>query len=70
MKLIVDIPKDVKGIIDRKGTNENVTETLWQAVKNGIPLEDIKAEIENLPTRYCDLDYNLAVEDVLQILGE
>lgn len=38
MKLIIDISEDVKGIIDRKGTNENVTETLWQAVKNGIPL--------------------------------
>ena len=38
MKFIIDIPEEVKAIIDRKGTNEFVDETLWQAVKNGIPL--------------------------------
>ena len=46
MKRIIDIHKDIKDIIDRNGTNENVTETLWQAVKNGIPLEDIVSRIE------------------------
>lgn len=46
MKLIVDIPKDAKGIIDRKGTNEHIVETIWEAVKNGIPLEDIVSRIE------------------------
>ena len=40
MKLVIDIPEDVKGIIDRKGTNEIVVETIWKAVKNGIPLEE------------------------------
>ena len=41
MKFVIDIPKEVKGIIDRKGTNEIVVETIWEAVKNGIPLEEI-----------------------------
>ena len=35
MKMVIEIPNDVKAIIDRKGTNEIVAETLWQAVKNG-----------------------------------
>lgn len=38
MKMVIEIPEDVKAIIDRKGTNETVAETLWQAVKNGIQL--------------------------------
>lgn len=35
MQIVIDIPEDVKAVIDRKGTNETVAETLWQAVKNG-----------------------------------
>ena len=35
MQIVIDIPEDVKAVIDRKGTNEIVAETLWQAVKNG-----------------------------------
>lgn len=38
MKIVIDITEDVKAVIDRKGTNETVAETLWQAVKNGTPL--------------------------------
>lgn len=38
MKLMIDIPKDVKAVIDRNGTNEVVAEIIWQAVKNGTPL--------------------------------
>ena len=38
IELVIKIPEDVKGIIDRKGTNEIVVETIWKAVKNGIPL--------------------------------
>ena len=41
MKLIIDIPKDVKAVIDRNGTNEIIAETLWQAVKNGILHETV-----------------------------
>lgn len=40
MKIVVEIPKDVKAVIDRKGTNETVAETLWQAVKNGTQLPE------------------------------
>lgn len=38
MKFVIEIPADVKAVIDRNGTNEIVAETLWQAVKNGTPL--------------------------------
>ena len=40
MQIVIDIPEDVKAIIDRKGTNEIVAETLWQAVKNGKSLPE------------------------------
>lgn len=40
MKMVIEIPNDVKAIIDRKGTNETVAETLWQAVKNGTLLQE------------------------------
>ena len=40
MKMVIEIPEDVKAIIDRKGTNETVAETLWQAVKNGKTLQE------------------------------
>lgn len=40
MQIVIDIPEDVKAVIDRKGTNETVAETLWQAVKNGTQLPE------------------------------
>ena len=46
MRIVIDIPEDVKAVIDRNGTNEVVAETIWQAVKNGIPLDKIRAEIQ------------------------
>lgn len=38
IELVIKIDEEIKAVIDKNGTNENVTETLWQAVKNGIPL--------------------------------
>lgn len=38
MQIVIDIPEEIKSIIDKNGTNEIVTETLWQAIKNGTPL--------------------------------
>ena len=52
MKLIIDIPEEIKAVIDKNGTNEIVAETLWQAVKNGTPLDDLRAEIGRCKTRH------------------
>lgn len=60
MKMVIEIPNDVKAIIDRKGTNEIVAETLWQAVKNG----------KSLPKghgRLIDADMLLAEADELKM---
>ena len=38
MQIVIDIPEEIKAVIDKNGTNEIVTETVWQAVKKGAPL--------------------------------
>lgn len=38
MQIVIDIPEEIKAVIDNNGTNEIVTETVWQAVKKGTPL--------------------------------
>ena len=77
MKLIIDIPeerfnwiKELKGVTDYR-----TTQSLYESVKNGIPLEDIKAEIENLmPTISFDVFGNkfpvYDQKEVLQILDK
>ena len=45
MRLVIEIPEDVKAVIDRNGTNENVAETLWQAIKNGTPLPKVYGDL-------------------------
>ena len=48
MKLIIDIPNHLYNVIKNKEcTNKNV---LTKAVENGIPLDDVTAEIADLPT--------------------
>lgn len=39
MQIVIDIPEEIKAVIDKNGTNEIVTETVWQAVKKGTPLQ-------------------------------
>jgi hypothetical protein len=38
MQIVIDIPEDIKAVIDKNGTNEIVAETVWQAIKKGTPL--------------------------------
>ena len=38
MQIVIDIPEEIKAVIDKNGTNEIVSETVWQAVKKGTPL--------------------------------
>lgn len=70
MKLIIDIDEEIKAVIDKKGTNEIVAETLWQSAKNGIPLDDLRAEIESLIYYWCEVHPKSVIDDVLQIIDK
>lgn len=68
MKLIIDIPEEIKAVIDKNGTNEIVAETLWQAAQNGTPIPDnatngnvIKALFK--PNRVERIDDDVIVEN-------
>ncbi len=45
MKIIIDISKELKQKIDEGYTNQVIINKLWDATRNGIPLDKISAEI-------------------------
>lgn len=53
MKLLIDIPEEIKAVIDKNGTNEIVAETLWQAVKNGTPIPDNATNGNSVINIFC-----------------
>ena len=76
IELVIKIPEEVKAVIDKKGTNEIVIETIWQAVKNGTPLdthdeEIIATTVESIWGKppYTDMLDNLRAE-MLQIIDK
>ena len=73
MKLIIDIPKGTYEAV-RVGTINQVLEyKVWNAIQNGTPLDDVKAEIEQI---YQGIDtishneYENAVEQGKEITYE
>ena len=56
MELIIDIDEELKQKIDEGFTNQVIINKLWDATRNGTPLDKIRAEIE--PTRKMYLDMN------------
>ena len=69
MKLIIDIPKGTYEAV-RVGTINQVLEyKVWNAIKNGTPLDDVKAEIEKeVRNNRCDefadgINYALEIID-------
>lgn len=73
MKLIIDIPKGTYEAV-RVGTINQVLEyKVWNAIKNSTPLDDVKAEIEQI---YQEIDtvlhdeYENAVEQGKEIAYE
>ena len=63
IELVIKISEEIKAVIDKNGTNENVTETLWQATKNGTPLpkghgrlKDIDWIDDNCESHHSDID--------------
>ena len=69
MKLIIDIPNHLYNVIKNKEcTNKNV---LTKAVENGIPLDDVKAEIGQgycMPSNEYDKGRNYGLYMAKQIL--
>ena len=72
MRVIIDIPEETKQAFDKAESNDlkdgyyDHGGIIGKAIKNGIPLDDVKAEITAL--RYGSDTYKYAIDDVLEIL--
>lgn len=67
MKMIIDIPEELKQKIDEGFTNQVIINKLWDAAKNGTLLTEVVAKIKALDTN-CHVVYAVAIDDVLQII--
>ena len=67
MKILIDIPNELKQKIDEGFTNQVIIGKLWDATKNGTPLTEIRREIMALNSD-CNVVYAIAIDDVLQII--
>ena len=62
VKLIIEIPKPMYENVQ----NGTYCGTLYKELKNGTPLDDVKAEMTAL--RYGSDTYKHAIDDVIEIL--
>ena len=76
MKLIIDIPdniydaiKKVQRIISGQRSGKTLLQILVNSVENGIPLDDVKAEInKNIINEYTGQnEYEIALSDGLEL---
>ena len=67
MKLIIDIPQDVIAYVKETYKGNDV---LYCAIKYGIPLDDVKTEINNLPRCWKSEDYEDAIQDAIEIIDK
>ena len=70
VKLIIEIPKELHEAL-LNGYEEPYSRMFSDVVKNGIPLDDVKAEIKAKEMVETDIEkqfYNMALGDVLDIL--
>lgn len=77
VKLIIEIPKEAKQAFDKaeynylKGGYYDCGGIIGKAIQNGIPLDNVKAEIqakEMVETEVAREFYNMALGDVIEIL--
>lgn len=61
VKLIIEIPKEVKADIDNGVIRQNI-DKIYLALAHGTPLDDVMAEIEDLD-RFYDNDYSSGNRD-------
>ena len=70
VKLIIEIPKDFYEITKAK-VDKNMTYALYAtSVANGIPLDDVKAEIKRMEYHMIDCDVLVSQEEVLEIIDK
>ena len=77
VKLIIEIPKETKQAFDKAESNDlkdgyyDHGGIIGKAIQNGIPLDNVKAEIqakEMVETEVAREFYNMALGDVIEIL--
>lgn len=68
MKLIMDVPEDYYEIIKYEVEHHLTDYRPLKIIGNGIPLDDVKAEIEHLTYYWCEVNPRSVIDDVLQIL--
>ena len=78
VKLIIEIPKETKQAFDKAESNDlkdgyyDYGGIIGKAIQNGIPLDNVKAEIqakEMVETEVAREFYNMALGDVIEILN-
>ena len=73
MKLIIDVPDNVYAKVMEYYEHNEIVAAVYGYIYRGIPLDKIRAEIENLNCEY--IDYNtgcsayVSQNDVLQIIN-
>lgn len=68
MKLVIDIPKRIYDVIQIR---KDMTSELHESIRNGIPLEDIKAEIVEERKGYpSSADEYKTINKVLEIIDK
>lgn len=71
MEIVIDIPNRIYKIIQNKTLNIMDAEILEKAVKNGIPLDKIRAETADLDDADYDYEgYYKAVTDAVKIIDK
>lgn len=69
MKLIIDIPEGTYEAVKVGTINQVLEYKVWNAIKNGTPLDDVKAEInKNIINEYTGQnEYEIALSDGLEL---
>ena len=72
VKLIIEIPKIDKELLDEGRCGETRKEAILYAVMNGIPLDSVKAEIskEYAKTHHIFLNYASGLDAALRIIDK
>ena len=71
VKLIIEIPKDYYEIIKHDVENHLTDYRPFEIIGNGIPLDDVKAEIEHMiPCGKETLSMKLGVLEILDNIGK
>lgn len=70
MKLIIDIPEEVKADIDNGVIRQNI-DKIYIALANGTPLDDVKAEIDQyLFQNEFGSEYREEVSQIIDNIGK